>query len=117
MLPNPSELVLTVNGRTYTGTANQVIQVQSADASVLSANGWTVAQIATVNNEVPSGTKNNSNTTFTLANAFVTGSLNLQKNGQSLLLTNDWTVAADGLTLTLVVAPLSTDNLTATYQY
>ncbi len=65
--------------------------------------------------EIPSGTKNGSNTIFTIANTPVTGSEMLFVNGQLMDAGagNDYTIS--GTTITLAVAPLSTDKLLITY--
>jgi len=60
-------------------------------------------------NEVPSGTINGSNVTFTLAGTpSPAGSLTVYLNGARLKVTEDYTLS--GVTLTMVVAPL-TDSL------
>lgn len=67
-------------------------------------------------NEVPSGTMNGSNVTFTLANTPVTGSLELKLNGVDLQggAGNDYTISTG--TITMATAPVSTDILLATYR-
>ncbi len=66
-------------------------------------------------NEIPTGTKDGVNKTFTLAYApNPTSSLEVYFNGQKVQLTTDYTVS--GTTLTLVTfAPQSTDILTVNY--
>jgi hypothetical protein len=54
--------------------------------------------------EVPSGTINGTNVTFTLAFTPATGSVRLYKNGQRLKLTTDYTIS--GGTITYVVPPV-----------
>ena len=70
-----------------------------------------------VTREAPSGTKNGSNDTFTLAHAPISGSEMLFLNG--LLLNpgagNDYTISTN--TITMLVIPVSTDVLLATYRY
>jgi hypothetical protein len=65
--------------------------------------------------EVPSGTKNGSNTAFTLANTPVSGSESLYING--ILMNagagNDYTIS--GVTITMLTAPASTDTILCTY--
>ncbi|MDZ4810762.1 MAG: hypothetical protein SGI96_21205 [Bacteroidota bacterium] len=63
--------------------------------------------------EVPSGTVNSSNTVFTLANIPVSSSLKLTVNGLLKRLTTDYTLA--GSTVTFVVAPTTGSNLYADY--
>ena len=68
-----------------------------------------------VPNEVPAGTVNGVNATFTLATApNPADSLNLYVNGQRFKVTEDYTLA--GLTITFVVAPETGDLLLADYR-
>ena len=69
-----------------------------------------------ISNEVVSGTIDGSNTSFTLANTPVSGSLQLYLNGQLLQVgaSNDYTIS--GTTITMLLAPLSGSVLLATYQ-
>ena len=96
----------------------------STSGNILTSNGtdWTSAAPASqlptfVTREAPSGTKNGSNPTFTLAHAPTSGSEMLFLNG--LLLNvgagNDYTISTD--TITMLVIPVSTDVLLATYRY
>lgn len=66
-------------------------------------------------NEVPSGTLDGSNVTFTLANTPTTGKVTLYLNGQLLLPGSgkDYTISSG--TITFVTAPVSTDVLLANY--
>ncbi len=58
LLPNPNALILTVNGRVYSGTAGTAVDgVPDIDAVVLTANGWTILNPAST---VGSGTGGNS---------------------------------------------------------
>lgn len=81
----------------------------------------TIAQTSTftfVDEEVPSGTQDDSNVTFTLANApSPTSSLHLYVNGvrQKSGGGNDYTLS--GSTITFAVAPSASDNLVADYRY
>lgn len=63
--------------------------------------------------ELPGGALDNVNTTFTLANGPVVGTLALYQNGSRLKSPTDYTIS--GLTITFAVAPLSTDDLQADY--
>jgi hypothetical protein len=66
--------------------------------------------------EVPSGTVNSSNTSFTLTYAPTSAdSLSLYLDGLLLNLTTDYSVS--GTTITMVVAPAFGQGLYATYQY
>jgi hypothetical protein len=69
---------------------------------------------ALVRNEVPSGTINGSNVTFTLATTPTSGSLRLYKNGVRLKITDDYTLT--GLTITMVAAPATGASLLADYE-
>lgn len=75
--------------------------------------------LATTNfvyNEVPSGTINGTNVTFTLANTPTTGKIQLTKNGQTLAPTTDYTISSG--TITYAVPPTTvggTDVLMAFY--
>lgn len=67
-------------------------------------------------NEVPSGTINGSNVTFTLANTPTSGTVQIYKNGLRQTLTADYTIS--GSTITFSTAPSSTgfsDVLIADY--
>ena len=68
------------------------------------------------NKEVPSGTVNSSNVTFTLTYAPVsTDSLTLTKNGLVQIYTTDYTLS--GSTITMATAPATASTLYAIYQY
>lgn len=67
-----------------------------------------------INNEIPSGTINGSNTSFTLAYTPVSGSLRIERDGQAIYETDDWTLS--GTTLTFVTAPATGSKLRAFYQ-
>jgi len=64
--------------------------------------------------EVPSGTMNSSNVTFTIANTPIDGEIQLFINRTLLAPTDDYTLA--GKTITMVDAPDSGDSLLAYYQ-
>lgn len=66
-----------------------------------------------VDSEVPSGTVNGSNVTFTLAATPAAGSLHLYQNGVRLKATDDYSLAT--ATITFVTAPLTGDKLLADY--
>jgi hypothetical protein len=42
MMPNPVRLIVTINGRTYTGVVNVAQEVPDFDGEILAANGWVV---------------------------------------------------------------------------
>lgn len=64
-------------------------------------------------NEVPSGTINSVNVTFTLANTPVAGTVMLFLNGQKQTLNGDYTIAGD--TITFTKAPRTGSTLDAFY--
>jgi hypothetical protein len=91
---------------------------------VLSTNGagvtsWVAQTAGTVINfadeEKPTGVKDSVNTTFTLANTPITGSLKLYLRGLRLERGVDYTIS--GLTLTMILIPDSGDALIADYRY
>jgi hypothetical protein len=69
-----------------------------------------------ITRETPSGTMNGTNTTFTLANTPTTGSEELYLNGllQDEGTGNDYTISTS--TITMLVAPLSSDKLRVSYR-
>lgn len=67
-----------------------------------------------IRNEVPGGTINSVNVTFTLASTPASGSLRLYRNGTRLKLTDDYTLS--GTTITMVSAPITGSNLLADYE-
>lgn len=85
------------------------ITFQQVNASGLTASNF-------VDKEVPSGSINGSNTSFTLANTPVAGSEHLYLNGvlQEPGAGNDYTIS--GGTITMLTAPLSGEKLRASYR-
>jgi hypothetical protein len=67
-----------------------------------------------VDNEIPSGTINGSNTAFTLANAPTAGSVHLYLNGVRLRPTTDYSIT--GTAITMVMVPQTGDWLYADYR-
>jgi len=101
---------LTSNGLLKTSGGTGAISVATVGTDYIIPSGI-------VDLETPSGTINGSNTSFTLANTPVTGSVHLYKNGQLLTPTTDYSIS--GSTITMVVAPISTpttDKLLADYR-
>lgn len=89
---------------------------QIATTAFVLANSGGLSASNFVFNEIPSGTINGSNVTFTLANTPTTGKVTLYKNGQLLAPTTDYTIS--GSTITYVIAPTTvggTDVLLANY--
>jgi len=68
-----------------------------------------------VSGETPSGSINSSNTSFTLANTPVSGSVSLYLNGVQQVPTTDYTIS--GSTITFVTAPFTGDYLKAIYEH
>jgi hypothetical protein len=67
-----------------------------------------------IENEIPGGSINGSNNSFTLANAPVAGTLKLYHNGLRLLPTTHFTLS--GSTITTTFAPTTGDNLICDYR-
>ena len=68
-----------------------------------------------VDAEVPSGTIDGSNKTFTIAHTPISGSLKLFLNGMLLKENDDYTLS--GTTITMNYAPESGSNFIASYRY
>jgi hypothetical protein len=68
-----------------------------------------------VDSEVPSGTINGTNVTFTLANTPTSGSLHLYLNGVRQTPTSDYSISTN--TITMVAAPNTGDVLLADYRH
>lgn len=103
----PTTLTLTINGTTFDLSASR---------------SWTVGStVTTVSGEVPSGSLNGSNVTFTAAHTPIAGTLSITYNGLTIQPIIDYTFS--GTTATLVLtghfssAPISTDYLLFNYQY
>lgn len=79
---------------------------------------WVTAEAAVgrfKHDETPSGAVNGVNTSFTLANSPVAGTLVLYEGGRRLLLTTDFTLS--GSTITMTYAPPDGSYLRADYRY
>lgn len=87
---------------------------QIATTAFVLANGGGLANSNFVVGETPSGTINGTNTTFTLANTPVSGSVQLSLNGQSIYITSDYTIS--GSTITMNTAPYGIATLSASYR-
>jgi hypothetical protein len=76
---------------------------------------WTEMTSSTATSETPSGSLNGSNTTFTLSNSPISGSLAVYLNGlyQEEGAGKDYELS--GTTITFTVAPLATDILLVAY--
>lgn len=92
----------------------------SGDATLSNTGVLTLASTVTkhadlVSNEVPTGSVNGSNTTFTLANTPRSGTVKVYQNGMRLFVGagNDYTIS--GATITFVTAPITGDNLIVDY--
>lgn len=94
----PQSRTLTINGATLDLSANR---------------SWTITAGATpVANEVPSGSINTSNVTYTLAHTPASGSVSFYLNGL-----NETHFTMSGGTATFSFAPHTGDSLTANYSY
>lgn len=75
--------------------------------------GYITSAASFVTGEVPSGTVNGSNVTFTLANTPTSGTVRVFQNGLRDKVTTDYTIS--GTTITFVTAPLTGDLLLTDY--
>jgi hypothetical protein len=131
-LTETTSSVLTITGGTGavigSGLTIQVKAANGSQSGYLSTSDWTtfnnkqaalgftpLQQSGYVCREVPAGTKNGSNTAFTLANTPVAGSEMIFVGGALMNAGagNDYTIS--GTAITFAVAPLSTDIVLATY--
>ncbi len=103
--------------------ADKFAIIDSEASNVLKTSLWSVIKSTLktwimglyVCREVPTGTKNGTNTDFTLANTPVSGSEMVFLNGilQNGGAGNDYTISTN--TITFAVAPISTDTILVTY--
>lgn len=104
---------------TLSGTTITFVSAPLTDSKLLvdyetNAGTYATGSADFVNNETPSGLVNGSNTSFTLANTPVSGTLHLLRDGQEIYETNDWTIS--GATITMVAAPVTGSVIRANYQ-
>lgn len=93
------------------------------DPTIFSINNSTTPPTITIGNspaafvdgEVPGGSINGSNVTFTLANTPTSGSPHLFLNGLRLVLNTDYSIS--GLTITMGSAPQTADSLIVDYRH
>jgi len=102
------------NSATFTTLTGDVATVSSAGAVALASGIRRTASF--VDNELPGGMINGTNTSFTLANTPLAGTLHLFYNGmrQRAGAGNDYTLAAG--TITMLTAPETSGVLVADYQ-
>lgn len=113
---------LSLSGTTFSVANGGVDTTQIADDAVTTAkiadSQVTPAKLSFsfVDNEVPSGTINGTNTDFTLASTPVSGSVHVYLNGirQTPGVGNDYTIS--GTTITFAAAPVSGDALLCDYR-
>lgn len=119
----PGSAVIVEEGATaadtlWISTANDggTIGTTAITFSQLTTGGGGYTNANFVDKEVPSGTKNGSNATFTLANTPTSGSEHLYLNGilQNVGSGNDYTIT--GATITMLNIPLASDVLLASYR-
>lgn len=67
-----------------------------------------------IENEVPTGSVNDVNTNFTLANTPIAGSVKVFLNGLRMKPTTDYTVS--GTTITFLIAPTTGDTILCDYR-
>lgn len=77
---------------------------------------WTSINSHFVDKEVPAGAKDDVNVTFTLANTPVAGSDHVYLNGMLLQAGAGGDYTISGATITMNIAPSSTDKLVVTYR-
>lgn len=101
------------NAATFTTLSGDIASITGAGVVTLAAGVMKSANF--VVNEVPSGTINGTNPTFTLAATPLAGKEMIYLNGQRLFpgAGNDYTIS--GATITMLQIPLTGDRLTADY--
>ncbi len=102
-------------------SGDPVMATMSGDATLSAAGVLTLAATVTkntafVDREIPTGSINSSNVTFTLANIAIAGSEHVYLNGilQEPGAGNDYTIS--GATITYLTAPITGDKLRVTYR-
>jgi hypothetical protein len=84
----------------------------------VSGTGYTVGTNSNITQEVPAGSINGSNTTFTFARAYIAGSVEVFKNRTVLLRGSDFTETTPGSgIITLTTAPATGDTIWGNYQF
>ena len=111
-------------GQVMLGGAAKAAAFTTFTGDVLSVSGTGVVALAAtfrransfVVNELPTGTINSVNTSFTTAATPITGSVEVYLNGQKLFpgAGNDYTIASG--TITMLSAPITGDRLVVNYQ-
>ena len=102
---------------TYTGFSMTTAPVTGDTLRVSyksSTNAFIQGSLSVIDNEIPTGTINGTNTTFTLAYTPMAGTLHLVRDGQELYVTDDYTIS--GATITMLEAPLTGSKLVAHYK-
>lgn len=102
-------------GNEYSELANTIFTMNIAPATgdVLRVTYSKASDGSTVYNETPSGSINGSNVTFTLANAYIAGSLQVSLNGVTRDKGGDY---SESIGFNMVTAPATGDVLIAAYQ-
>ena len=91
------------------------LQIFRAIDVVISGGGGGGSTYTDVSDELPSGTIDDVNGTFTIAHTPITGSFSVYLNGQRLVSGVDYTLV--GTTLTMTTIPYSTDTFVVEYSY
>jgi len=113
-----SALGETLTNKSISGSTNTITNVSltTGVTGILPiANGGRGTSNPPVFNEVPSGTINGSNTTFTLANTPTAGTVLIYRNGLLQVPSVDYTIS--GSTITYLYAPSTGDVLRGQYSY
>lgn len=105
----------TVPDRLPVGTNGQVLEARSTEATGLK---WIDAPGSSsfIYNEVPSGAVNGTNTAFDTANNYVSGSIQVYKDGQLMKGGGADYTETDANTITFTTAPVTGSVLLVTYQ-
>jgi hypothetical protein len=113
---NPSDCGAGTKATAIDASGNLTCSAVSLTADVSGTLPVANGGVGTEAQEVPSGTINNSNAAFTLANAPVSNaSVKLYKNGTFLRQGTDYTISGSAITMT--VAPNFAETLDAVYRY
>jgi hypothetical protein len=108
-----SSIQTQLNGKQATLVSGTNIKTINS-VSLLGSGNIVISGSTQVYSEIPTGTINGSNTSFTIAHIPLAG-ISLFLNGLMAIPTTDYSVS--GTTITMVTAPISGDNLMINYSY